>query len=165
MRKTKLVKLRRKREGKTNYRKRLSLLKSGKLRLVVRTSLKHVLVQVVKYEDDGDRILVSANSSELRKYGWDNYLRNLPASYLTGLVCGIKAKKQGLNHFVLDVGLKRLFKGNVIYTAMKGVLDSGVEVAHGEEIFPSEERLKGQHISEKVVKDFETVKAKILKEA
>ena len=45
--KTYTVPFRRKREGKTNYKKRLGLLKSKSLRLVVRKSNKHILVQLV----------------------------------------------------------------------------------------------------------------------
>ena len=159
------VPYRRRREGRTNYKKRLALLKSGKLRLVVRNSLKNVWIQIVEYQDDGDKILMTVHSRELRKFGWSGYLRNLPAAYLTGLLCGLKAKKLGLNGLVLDAGLKKLFKGNLTYTVLKGVVDSGLDVAHGEGIFPSEDRIQGKHISDTVAKNFNEVKEKITKGA
>ena len=159
------VPFRRKREGRTNYKKRLALLKSGKLRLVVRNSLKNVWIQIVEYHDDGDKVLMTVHSRELKKYGWTGYLKNLPAAYLTGLLCGLKAKKQGLNGLVLDAGLKRLVKGNITYGALKGVVDSGLDIAHGEGIFPSDERIQGKHISDNIVKNFNEVKDKITKGA
>ena len=163
MRKTKFVPYKRKKEGKTDYKKRLTLLKSGKLRLVIRKSLKNVSVQVVKYEDNGDKVMVSASSKELKKVGWKGSGRNLPAAYLVGLMCGVKAKKLKLNDLILDAGLQKLFKGNLIYCALKGVLDAGVGVACSEEVFPREDRIQGKHISDSVAKEFEITKSKILK--
>ena len=56
---------RRRAEGKTNYHKRLKLLKSRKLRLVIRASNNHVRVQVVESKLGGDKVLVSSFSKEL----------------------------------------------------------------------------------------------------
>ena len=56
---------RRRFEGKTDYHKRLKLLKSRKLRVVVRTSNNHVRVQIVQSKLGGDKILISAFSKEL----------------------------------------------------------------------------------------------------
>jgi len=61
------TKPRRRREGKTDYRKRLRLLKSRKTRIVVRNSLKNICVQFVGYDEVGDKILASAISKELIK--------------------------------------------------------------------------------------------------
>ena len=47
--KTHRIKFRRKREGKTDYRKRLKLLLGGKPRLVVRKSLKNITAQIAVY--------------------------------------------------------------------------------------------------------------------
>lgn len=44
------VPFRRRREGKTNYHKRLKLLKSKKPRLVVRKTLNHHIAQIVVYD-------------------------------------------------------------------------------------------------------------------
>ena len=59
------VPFRRRREGKTNYHKRLALLKSGKPRLVVRKTLNHHVAQIVLYDPKGDRTIVSAHTREL----------------------------------------------------------------------------------------------------
>ena len=47
--KTRAAAYRRKREGKTDYRKRLRLLLSGKPRLVIRRSLRDISAQVIEY--------------------------------------------------------------------------------------------------------------------
>ena len=62
------LKPRRRREGKTDYRRRLALLKSGKTRIVVRRSLKQIQVQFINYAEQGDKILISSTSSDLVKY-------------------------------------------------------------------------------------------------
>ena len=61
---------RRRREGKTNYKKRLKLLLSKKPRLVVRKSLKYIRAQIVEFDKKGDKTLASAFSRELKKLGW-----------------------------------------------------------------------------------------------
>ena len=163
MRRTKFVRYRRKKEWRTDYKKRLTLLKSNKLRLIIRKSLKNVTVQVVKFEVNGDKVVVSACSKDLKKVGWTGYGRNLPAGYLVGLLCGVKAKKLKCGDMIVDAGLQKLSKGNLVYSVVKGVADSGVNIACSKEVFPKEDRIKGKHISEKVTKEFETVKTNILK--
>ncbi len=46
---------RRKREAKTNYKKRLALLKSGEYRLVLRKTTNTMIAQIVEYHVDGDK--------------------------------------------------------------------------------------------------------------
>lgn len=151
---------RRRREKKTNYRKRLALVKSGKIRIVIRRSLKNIIVQFVDYDSKGDKTLVSAFSTELKKYGWTR-TGNVPASYLTGLLAGKRAKDKKIEEAILDLGLQTSTKGSRIYAALKGVLDAGVNVPHSEKILPDENRVKGVHISEDITKQFEDVKTKI----
>ena len=52
----------RKREGKTNYKKRLKLLQSRTTRLVIRKSNKHIIAQLTNYYPDGDKVVVGVNS-------------------------------------------------------------------------------------------------------
>ena len=163
MRRKKFVQYRRKREGKTNYKKRLELLKSGKLRLVVRKSLRNVIVQIVEYHVDGDKTLVKVSSKELKKHGWTGYGRNTPSAYLVGLLCGVKAKENKITEAILDLGLHPSRKGTILYAVLKGVVDSGLNVAHSKEIFPSDDRIMGKHISDKVPVEFEKVKNNIMK--
>ncbi len=155
------VKMRRRREGKTNYRKRLAYLKSGKPRAVVRKTLRYVIVQIVEYHDDGDKILVGVNSSHLKKYGWKGSFKNTPAAYLTGYLAGKLALKKGIEKAVLDIGLQSPVKGSRVFAALKGMVDAGLYVPHSEEVYPSEDRIKGEHISEEIAKMFEEVKAKM----
>ena len=153
---------RRRREGKTDYRYRLKLLKSDLPRAVVRTSLKNTTVQFIKYELAGDKVMASATSKELAKFGWNGSASNLPAAYLTGLLAGKRALESKIDNAVLDIGIKVPAKGSKIFATLKGIVDSGVEVPHGEEILPDEGRIKGSHINESIPQQFEAVKTKIM---
>jgi large subunit ribosomal protein L18 len=163
MKAKKYVEYRRKREGMTDYRLRLKLLKSEKLRLVIRKSLKNILVQAIEYNANGDKVLLTVNSRELKEFGWNGYKRNVPAGYLVGYLFGMKAKKMKIDNLILDQGLYVSRKGTVIYSTLKGVIDAGINVPHNEEIFPDEERLKGKHISDEIEKMFESTKNNIQK--
>lgn len=138
---------RRRREGKTDYRLRLKLLKSGKPRLVVRKSLNNTLCQIVKYERNGDKTLVAANSKELKKFGWKFHCGNIPSAYLTGLLCAERAKKHKIREAILDIGLYSSTPGNRLYSALKGALDGGLNIPHSEDILPKPERIAGRHIA------------------
>ncbi len=155
------VKMRRRREGKTDYHNRLALLKSGKPRAVVRKTLKYIIVQIAEYHEDGDRILVGVTSKKLKDYGWKGSFKNTPAAYLTGYLAGKMTLKKGIKEAVLDIGLQRPVEGSKIFAVLKGMLDAGLDIPHGEGIFPSEERIQGLHISEELGKMFESVKAKM----
>src|SRR4030043_131804 len=98
------VPLRRRREGKTDYQARKSLVLSRKPRLVTRNSIKSVTAQILVAKPHGDEVLVAAHSNELKKYGWKAPTGNVPAAYLTGLLCGLKAKEKGVTEAVLDIG-------------------------------------------------------------
>ena len=56
------VKLRRRREGKTDYQARKALVSSGRPRLVTRTTLKNINVQIIIAKLHGDEVLAAANS-------------------------------------------------------------------------------------------------------
>lgn len=143
------VAFRRKREGKTDYRARLRLLKSGKPRLVVRRSLQHVYTQLTVYHPQGDRVLVSANSKELQKqYGYKLHGKNLCSAYLVGFLLGKKALDNKIQEAVLDMGLAASTKGSRIYAVVQGSLDAGLKIPSGKEILPSPERVLGKHIQQ-----------------
>lgn len=148
MRKGKIyrVQFRRKREGKTNYKKRLKLLLGGKPRLVIRKSLNNITAQIVEYDAEGDRVILAVNSKILDKYGWKVNKGNVPAAYLTGLLIGNKARKKGINELILDLGLSVAVKGSRVYALLKGIIDSGLNVPHSKGVLPSEERIRGEHI-------------------
>jgi large subunit ribosomal protein L18 len=142
------VPFRRRREGKTNYRIRRALVLSGVPRLVVRLSLKNANVQVVKAEAIGDKVIVSSHSNELDSYNWLCNTGNIPAAYLTGLLCGLKAMDMGINKAFLDIGLHIPSKGTRVFAALKGVLDAGMEISHSEDVLPDEDRISGKHIAD-----------------
>ena len=155
-----LMQFRRRREKKTDYKKRLALLKSEKTRLIIRKSLSNITVQFVEFKPEGDKTIACAFSTELKKLGMKQ-TGNTPAAYLTGLLAGKKAKEKKIGEAILDLGLQTSTKGSRIYAALKGVLDSGINVPHSEEILPSEDRICGKHISDETVNIFDIVKKKI----
>ncbi|MBI2129400.1 50S ribosomal protein L18 [Candidatus Woesearchaeota archaeon] len=166
MKNTFTVRFRRRRTGKTDYKKRLALLLSNKLRLVIRTSLKNIILQAAEYQTSGDRIVASAHSGELEKLGWSINKGNIPAAYLTGLLFGKKMKEKKIGDVVLDIGMQRSVKASRLYAALKGVLDAGINVPHSKDILPDENRTSGKHIQDytkkEVQKMFTNVKEKIL---
>lgn len=141
-----MVSQKRRKQGKTDYRARLKMLKSGKLRLVVRLSSKNILLQVVQYEATGDKVLVAAHTNELKKLGWSYNKSNLASGYLVGLLAGVKSKKKGINEVLFDCGLRKVVGGGILFAVLKGVVDSGLNVPHSEESFPDENRIKGKHV-------------------
>ena len=143
---TYVVPHRRRRESKTDYRQRLRLLRSGKNRMVVRRSASNITCQIVGYQSKGDKTLVTADSKQLRKFGWKGNTGNLPAAYLTGYLCGMKAKAAKATEAILDAGLYDSVKGSRIYACLKGALDAGIKIPHSEEILPKEDRFTGKHV-------------------
>jgi len=157
----KVLPLKRRREGKTNYKRRLSLLKSGKPRVVVRISNNYITLQLVEFNGT-DKTKFSYTSKKLSEFGWDYSKKNLPAAYLTGLVFGLICKKNKIEEGIFDIGVKRVTKGNKLFSVLKGCLDSGLKIPCSTDIFPSESRIRGEHISENIPKKFDEVKKNIL---
>jgi len=141
------VPFRRRRGGKTNYQSRKALVLSRLPRLVVRRTSKHMSIQIVKAEVSGDKVVVSANSHELAKtYGWQGSCGNVPAAYLTGLLCGFRAVAHSVKKAVLDLGLQSPSRGARVFAGLKGILDAGVAVPHSESVLPDETRISGKHV-------------------
>ncbi|MCI4369873.1 MAG: 50S ribosomal protein L18, partial [Thermoplasmata archaeon] len=83
---------RRRRDGLTDYRSRLALLKSGKARAVVRLSRGRIVVAITAYDPVGDRIVAAADSTELGRVGFPSSSQvSTPAAYLTGYLAGLRA--------------------------------------------------------------------------
>ncbi len=155
------VPFRRRREGKTDYRYRLRLLKSGLPRAVFRRSSRYITVQVVEYDREGDKITAHSNSMELKKYGWSGSFSSTPAAYLTGYLTGKKALKKGVKEAVFDMGIYVPSKGCRAFAGLRGLVDAGMEIPHGESEMPDDDRIKGAHLGDKVAEMFESVKAKL----
>ena len=144
---------RRRVESKTNYHKRLKLLKSRRLRVVIRASNNHIRVQIIQSKLNGDKVLVSAFSKELTlKYGWNANTGNIPAAYLTGYLAGLKAKKKDIKEAILDLGL--FYHKTRALAAYKGILKAGINIPYKEQFFPKglEERINGSHIEKYAMK-------------
>jgi len=140
---------RRRHDGKTDYQKRLKLLKSRKLRAVIRTSNNHMRVQIIQSKLGGDKVLASAFSKELTsKYGWNANTGNIPAAYLTGYLAGLRAKAQNIQKGIFDLGV--FYHRNRVLSACKGLIDAGIDIPYREEFFPEslEKRIKGIHIED-----------------
>ena len=143
------VPYRRRREKKTDYAARRVLATADRPRVVVRVSGKNILVQVVRSAIEGDYIVAQTSSKELKKsYGWVASGKNIPAAYLLGLLAGKKAKAAGVEHAILDMGLKRATAGNKVFAVVKGALDAGLDVPCDSDIIPPPERINGSVIAE-----------------
>jgi large subunit ribosomal protein L18 len=140
------VALRRRREGKTDYQARKALVLSGKLRIVARNSIRNSSVQIVAAKPVGDLVLAAAHSKELKKFGWKAPTGNAPAAYLTGFLCGLKAKAKGAGEAILDIGLVAPTKGSKLFAVLSGVVDAGVVVPH-DEVKIVKDMVKGEHIA------------------
>ncbi len=139
---------RRRRENKTDYKLRKNLLKSGLPRIVVRQTNKYYIVQVVESNEAQDRVLSMVTSKDLLNNGWnkkfEGSLKSIPAGYLTGKLL---AKKIGKGNYIIDIGMTRPLKGSRIFAVVKGLIDGGLEISANEKVFPSEERLLGEHLN------------------
>jgi len=156
-----IVKYRRTREGKTDYRLRLKLLLSHKPRLVIRKSNNNMICQIIEYDQKGDRVIASAHSSELKKMGWTKGTGNTTAAYFTGALAAKKAIKKGVKEGVVDFGLQEVVKGSRLYAALKGAYDAGFKIKIGDGVLPSEDRIAGAH--NKIDRnEFESFKKKII---
>lgn len=140
------VPYKRKKQNKTNYRKRLALIKSEKHRLVIRKTNTRIIAQIIDFTETGDKTIVSVDSRELKNYGCNNVNNNLPYSYLVGYLIGKKALKKGIKEAVFDMGLNINSKGSKLYSVLMGVVRAGVKIPVNEKVFPVEDRVKGAHI-------------------
>ncbi|MBI0583630.1 MAG: 50S ribosomal protein L18 [Methanomassiliicoccus sp.] len=155
------VHFRRRREGRTDYRQRQRLLRGRVPRAVVRLSHRNAIVQFISYDEKGDRVMATATSKELNKLGWNGSTGNIPAAYLTGYLAGLRAAANGVEGAVLDIGLKGPARGSGVFAALKGMLDAGIAIPHGEEVIPAQERINGAHIDENMGKMIEEVKSRM----
>ncbi len=134
--------LKRRREGRTDYRRRMKLLASERPRCVIRLTSRHAVVQFVEYRALGDHILTGATSKELP--GWTRNAASVPAAYLTGYLAGKKAKALGIDEAIVDAGFVDPRGNERLRCCIKGVIDSGVEMPFSLEC--DEDRIRGKHI-------------------
>jgi large subunit ribosomal protein L18 len=151
---------RRRKESKTNYSRRLKLLKSEKPRLVFRKTNKLAIVQYVESFEAKDKVIFGVTSKILLKNGWPEdlkgSLKGIPATYLTGYYVGKKILKDKLETPIVDLGMQRVIHKTRIFSFIKGLIDAGLPIPSKEEAFPEEERINGSSMKKKV--DLEKIK-------
>lgn len=135
----------RRRTGKTDYTKRLALLKSGKKRIVFRKSNKRVIMQLIEFHPKGDRTLLSVSSDQLKKFGWMGKC-NIPTAYLSGYWLGKKALSKGVKEAVYDIGMHTPVHRGQAFAALEGLIEAGMDIPFNEKVFPSDEKIQGKHI-------------------
>jgi large subunit ribosomal protein L18 len=151
--KNRIFRFNRRIRGQTDYALRLKLLKSKLPRAVVRKSNNGVVVQIVEYDDRGDKLLTSARSVDLKKLGFTINRGNIVSAYLTGYLAGKRALLNGFkSECIVDLGLQEVFYGGRLFATVKGLKDAGVNVRVRDDVFPSQDRLDGSHLSSKDVK-------------
>jgi large subunit ribosomal protein L5e len=165
------VKFRRRREGKTDYYARQRLIiqdknkyATPKYRFIVRLTNREVICQLAFAKIEGDVIVASAYSRELKKHGVSVGLKNYAAAYATGLLLARRhLTKLGLSEqfagntelgkeyhppvfedgkvtrrpfkAVLDVGLRRTTTGARLFASLKGASDGGLNIPHSTKRF------------------------------
>ena len=155
---------RRRKAGLTDYRRRLKLLRGRKSRAVVRISNTRTTCQLVDWAASGDLVKVTMTGSDLmKKYGWpeDFSQKSVPASYLVGFAMGKAAVAQGCEQAVLDVGLAATPIGGRVFAALRGMVDAGMDIPHGDHVLPGNERINGAHIGDSVAGAVESTKKTI----
>ena len=137
----------RKRNKRTDYRKRLKYLISRNPRLVIRRSNAKITTQIIEYTSEGDKTLVTANSKELLKLGYNGKAKNIPSAYLTGLLIAKKAREKAIKTVVPDIGFYAPIKGSFPFAVINGAKDGGLSIGIDKAILPEESRMKGEHIA------------------
>ena len=143
-------------ESRTNYAKRLKLLKSNSPRLVVRKTNKYIILQIIKSENAQDKIVSSVNTKELLNHGWpadkSGSLKNLSAGYLGGFLIAKKTKEK-FDRIILDSGLIPNTKGSRIYAVVKGAVDGGLNIPYDNKIIPDEKMINKYDFLDKIKKN------------
>jgi large subunit ribosomal protein L18 len=154
---------RRRKENRTDYLKRLKLLKGEKPRIVFRKTNRYIISEYIASKEAQDSVVFGFDSRILMEYGWPKNaqggLKSVTASYFTGYLTGKTIIKKKLDMPILDAGMNRAIHKNKIYAFLKGLIDSGIKINCDKEFFPEEERIKGEHLKNKI--PFTEIKSKI----
>ncbi|MEC9120606.1 MAG: 50S ribosomal protein L18 [Candidatus Thermoplasmatota archaeon] len=158
------LRFKRRRNGETDYRRRMKMLRGGFARAVVRVTNTQTICQLVNYEPTGDKVKISIDGRTLvEKYGWpiDASRKSIPASYISGFAMAKAAIAAGHKEAVLDIGLAASTPGNRVFAALKGMVDAGMEIPYGESVLPNDDRINGSHIDDTIAKAVEAAKKSI----
>lgn len=159
---------RRRKEHKTDYSKRLKLLKGGLPRIVFRKTNKYLIAQYVTSDQTKDKTEIGITSKKLTNYGWPKdfggSLKSIPAAYFIGLLIGKEITKNKKENPIADFGMLRVLPKSKVYAFLKGLIDSGVKIKYKEENFPNEDRISGKYLKKNFSKMFNEIKSNIEKE-
>ena len=158
------LRFKRRRNGETDYRRRMKMLRGGFARAVVRVTNTQTICQLVNYEPTGDIVKISIDGNTIvEKYGWpiDASRKSIPASYISGYAMAKTAIAAGDKEAVLDIGLAASTPGNRVFAALKGMVDAGMEIPYGESVLPDDDRINGSHIDDSIAKAVEAAKKSI----
>jgi large subunit ribosomal protein L18 len=148
------VSKRRRKQAKTDYAKRIKLLKSNSPRIVFRRTNKYLIAQYVTSKEAKDKVELGTTSKELLKFGWPKEftgsLKSISAAYLLGLLMGKKIKEKKLEKPIVDFGMIKMLHKTKTYAFLKGLKDSGLDIPCKEDVCPDESRLKGEHMKNKI---------------
>ena len=169
------TKYKRRRDGKTDYVQRSSLIQQDKTkygahkyRLVSRVTNTKVIAQIVVAHIDHDETIAQAVSTELSAYGIPVGFSNYASAYCTGLLCARRlltklklndvtfAKdgedEEGRRPFkvIMDIGLARTTTGSRIFAVMKGAVDGGLFIPHNNKRLPGSAEKKEQDQQKKL---------------
>ncbi len=144
----KVVPFRRKREQKTDYKKRLNLLKSKTPRLVIRLTKNNVTAQIIKFKPAGDEVVCTITGKQLEKLGYNLNKGNTCAAYLAGLAIGKAALAKKITTAIPDFGLHGVVKKTRLFAVIKGAIEAGLKINCPKEVLPSDERVSGKHVED-----------------
>ncbi|MBS3083612.1 50S ribosomal protein L18 [Candidatus Pacearchaeota archaeon] len=140
-------------EGRTDYKARLYLLKSGKPRVIFRKTNRYLLAQIVVSEIAQDKVLVNVTTKDLIKYGWpeklSGSLKSLPAAYLMGYL--LVKKSKNIKEGVLDIGLLTHVPKSRIYAFVKGLKDAGFDIPCNDDVLPTEDLINKKKETAKLI--------------
>jgi len=130
------IKFKRRRQGITDYAKRLRTLKGKKNKVVIRITNNNIISQVIKYQAKGDETIINTTALELKKYNYKGHKGNKKAAYLTGYLCGKKAIKKGIKEANPDIGLRTPVHKSNVFAVIKGLIDSGLKMNYDKKALP-----------------------------
>lgn len=164
----KLIKipLKRRRENKTDYKARFSLLKSDKKRIIIRRTNKYMNLQLVETQESKDKILQGVSSKQLLNEGLEKKLqgslKSIPACYLIGKYFATKLNKS--EDYILDLGMARNVKGSRIFATINGLIDGGLKINVNKDSLPPKERINGSNVKKELANSFKKLNDSISKE-
>ena len=157
------LRFKRRRSGRTDYRRRLRMLRGGAPRAVVRVSNTQVTCQLVEFGMGGDSIVASVYGKTLAKHGWPAGAsrKSVPACYVAGYALAKSAIAAGHDSAILDIGLASSSSGGRVFAALRGMVDAGLDVPHGADVLPDDDRVNGTHIDDSIAAAVESAKKAI----